>query len=109
MFEHERSLVQKMAGRPFVLLGVDGDASRETLQHAQKKYQLNWRSWWDGEGFIAMRWHVDRIPTLFFIDHKGMVRGRMVGPPDSPRELDDAIESLVQEAESESQSVSRVP
>jgi hypothetical protein len=101
MFAHERSLVRKYEGRPFALLGVDCDDSRETLQYAQKKHRLNWRSWWDGNGVISLRWRVEGLPTLFLIDHKGNVRGQVVGAPSDTRPLDDMIEQLVKKAESE--------
>ncbi len=93
--------MQKYEGRPFALLGVDLDESRETLQRAQKKHHLNWRSWWDGNGVISLRWRVEGLPTLFLIDHKGNVRWQLVGAPSDTRQLDDLIEQLVKKAESE--------
>jgi peroxiredoxin len=100
MFDHERSLVQKYQGRPFALLGVDEDPSRETLHKTQKKYDLNWRSWWDKDQSIAAQWKAEALPTLFLIDHKGVVRWHDVGVPDL-KQLDQRIEKLVKEAESE--------
>jgi hypothetical protein len=101
MFAHERSLVRKYQGRPFALLGVDEDADRETLLEAQKKHELNWRSWWDGDKSIAERWNVENLPTLFLIDHKGKIRSQINGAPLDPKPLDELIESLVKEAESD--------
>lgn len=102
MFAHERSLVQRMQGRPFALLGVDVDDDRETLQKAQKKHELNWRSWWDDGHAISRQWKAQYLPTLFLIDHKGMIRWEKVGPPDDLKEFDKRIEQLVKEAESDS-------
>ncbi len=99
MFEHERSLVQKYEGRPFALLGVNADDDRETLRAAEKKHHLNWRSWWDAGGAIAGRWKVKGFPTLFLIDHNGVVREHMEGAPSNPKQLDEMIERLVKEAE----------
>ena len=99
MFAHERSLVEKYQGRPFALLGVDEDEDRKTLQKAEKEHKLNWRSWWDN-GSIARQWNVRGFPTLFLIDHKGMVRWKSEGGPD-PERLEELIERLVKEAESE--------
>src|SRR5262249_20076994 len=98
MFAHERSLVRKYQGRPFALLGVDEDADRETLLEAQKKHELNWRSWWDQDKSIAERWNVTGLPMLFLIDHKGKIRGEIGGAPLDPKPLDELIESLVKEA-----------
>jgi thioredoxin-related protein len=99
MFAHERSLVEKYQGRPFALLGVDADDNRETLQKAEKEHKLNWRSWWDN-GSIARQWNVRGFPTLFLIDHQGMVRWQSEGVPDLER-MEELIERLVKEAESE--------
>jgi peroxiredoxin len=101
MFAHERSLVQKYEGKPFVLLGVNTDDTREKLQKAQEKYHLNWRSWWDGgDGQISAQWKVDGLPTLFLIDHKGMIRWESIGVPDLKR-MDALIEQLVNEAKAD--------
>ncbi len=71
------------------------------LQQAQERYHLNWRSWWDGrEGSIAAAWKAPYLPTLFLLDHKGLVRWRHEGVPDSGH-LDELIEQLVREAEAD--------
>jgi len=101
MFAHERSLVDKYKGQPFALLGVNTDGSREQLRKAQEKDHLNWRSWWDSAGGpIALKWKVDGLPSLFLIDHKGMVRWQSVGVPDL-KQMDELIEKLVKEASTE--------
>jgi hypothetical protein len=101
MFGHERSLVRNYQGRPFALLGVDEDADLETLREAQKKHELNWRSWFDQDKSIAGKWNVDGLPTLFLIDHKGKIRSQINGPPLTTKLLDELIENLVKEAEEE--------
>jgi len=101
MFAHERSLVQKYEGKPFVLLGVNADDTLEKLQQTQKKYDLNWRSWWDGiSGPIAFQWKVEGLPTCFLIDHKGLIRWETLGVPDL-KVMDQLIEQLVQEAQAD--------
>ena len=37
MYGHERSLVQRYQGRPFVLLGVNTDDDAETLKQVQEQ------------------------------------------------------------------------
>jgi thiol-disulfide isomerase/thioredoxin len=99
MFAHERSLVQKYEGKPFALLGVNTDNTREQLLHEQQANQLNWRSWLDApNGAISTQWKVEGLPTLFLIDHKGLIRWESVGVPNL-KEMDALIEQLVQEAE----------
>src|SRR5262245_27441078 len=48
-FPHSRELVSRMKARPFVLLGVSGDGSREDILRVQESGDVTWRSWWDGD------------------------------------------------------------
>lgn len=100
MFDHERSLVKEYQGRPFALLGVDLDNDRKALQKGEKQHNLTWRSWWDEGRSIAGKWKVTALPTLYLIDHKGMVRWQHEGSP-GEKELEQLIEQLVKEAESD--------
>jgi peroxiredoxin len=101
MFPHERSLVKRMEGRPFVLLGINADETREELQQTIQAKNLNWRDWWDEDGNISEKWDVEAFPTLFLLDHHGVVRQRFVGAPNEGV-LEQAIDRLVEEAEKES-------
>ncbi len=100
MYPHERSLVKKMEGRPFVLLGINSD-SRQRLKEVITKEKMTWRSWFDGGstgGPIATEWAVQGWPTLCLIDQNGVIRQRYLGSP-GDEQLDDAIEQLVKAAE----------
>jgi hypothetical protein len=94
MFARERSLVEKHAQQPFVLLGVNADESPFELKRVQEKAKLAWPSFWDGPGGgIAAVWGVDRYPTFFLIDRENIVRWRCDGvPPDG------VLEQKVEEA-----------
>ncbi len=99
MIPHERSLVQRYEQRPFALLGVNADLSRVSLRKFEEKERINWRSWCDGPtGAIATEWKVEGFPSLFLIDHRGVVRYEWLGAPKED-ELDRRIEELVREAE----------
>jgi hypothetical protein len=99
LFAHERSLVDKYRNRPFALIGVNEDDELKTLQRAQEKEHLNWRSFWDGGGGpISLLWKTKGLPSFFLIDRKGMVRWQHLGVPDLKR-LEDLIEQLLKEAE----------
>src|SRR6516162_900660 len=99
MFPHERSLVKKMEGKPFALVGVNSDTKKDDLKKVLEKEHITWRSFWNGGtgGPISTAWNVRGWPTLYLIDHKGIIRKKWLG---GRREaaLDDAIEKLVQEA-----------
>jgi peroxiredoxin len=103
MYPHERSLVQKMEDKPFALVGINSDDSKEELKKAIEKEKMTWRSWYDGgstNGPIATAWNVRGWPTLYVVDHKGVIRHKWVGSP-GEKVMDEAIEKLVKEAEKE--------
>ena len=97
MYPHERSLVNRMKDRPFVLLGVNSDINREKTREVCKSKNLTWRSWWDRNtsGPISRHWNVSGWPTIYILDHKGVIRAKSVGFKD----FDPLIERLVAEAE----------
>src|SRR5262249_54997650 len=77
MYEHERSLVKRLEGKPFALLGINSDSNREQLKKVLEKEKITWRSWWDGgstNGPIATKWNVRGWPTIYVLDHKGVIR-----------------------------------
>ncbi len=97
MYPHERSLVNNMQGRPFVLLGVNNDDELSTVKKAIRKNKLNWRSWYDGDnGPIVEQFEIRAFPTIFLVDHTGVIRYKNLRGP----RLDQALEELVTEAES---------
>ena len=104
MYPHERSLAQKMENKPFTLLGINSDQSKEILKKAIADEKMTWRSWFDGPGTggkIATQWNVQGWPTLYVVDHKGIIRHKWLGSP-GDKVLDESIEKLVKEAEAES-------
>lgn len=76
MYSHERSLVKRMEGKPFALLGINSDP-KERLIKTIAKEKMTWRSWWDGgntSGPIATKWNVRGWPTIYILDHEGVIR-----------------------------------
>ncbi len=98
MYPHERSLVKKFSNRPFAIIGVNSDTSKIELKKAIAKEKITWRSFFDGGvigGPIATQWGVRGWPTLYVIDHKGVIRFK----DRRGEELESAIDKLVAEAE----------
>lgn len=104
MYPFERSLVQRLENRPFALLGVNTDYSKEQVHQVLSAEKITWRSWWDGgsvNGPISRRWKIFTWPTVFVLDAHGVIR--YVSDPD--RGVDDKAISrwvfqLVKETES---------
>jgi thiol-disulfide isomerase/thioredoxin len=96
---HEKELVERFKGRPFVLIGVNGDDTPHLGAKAVKKNQIPWRSFWNGEGgargSIASDWNVRGWPTVYVLDQHGTIRQKYLGG----KPLDDLLENLVTAAE----------
>ena len=102
MFPHERSLVTRLAGKPFAIVGVNSDKKLDEVHTKSKDANITWRSFWNGEegtgGPISKFWCVRGWPTLFLVDHEGVIRRKWLGSPDEEKELDEAIDELVARA-----------
>jgi hypothetical protein len=99
LYPHERSLVSNLQGKPFALLGVNGDSDREAVRRVITVKGLNWRSWWDGDGRIARRWKVEQLPTVYVLDARGVVRYRFTAGVGLERALEQAVQTLLGEVE----------
>jgi peroxiredoxin len=106
IFKDENAIVKRMRGRPFVLLGVNGDGDRDKLKELIKKEGITWRSWRDGGGSannpgpISRRYNVHAWPTLYVLDHRGVIRLKSLGSP-GMKKLNTVIDALVEAAEEE--------
>jgi len=104
MYPHERSLVKKMANRPFALIGVNSDRDLAKLKEVMKKQRITWRSFQNNPAGskkkISGDWGVRGWPTLYLIDHKGVIKNKWVGNPGAST-IDNAIEALVKVAEAD--------
>jgi hypothetical protein len=102
MFPHERSLVKKMEGKPFVLIGVNSDSiPADQLKKKNEDQQITWRSFKNDRGprgAISDAFAVQGWPTIYVIDHKGMIRQKWLGNP-GDQVIDSAIEDLVKQVE----------
>lgn len=103
MYPHERSLVKRLANKPFALIGVNSDKDREKLKAVRKKENITWRSFWNGKkgtgGPISTEWGVRGWPTLYVLDAEGRIRYKSSGSP-GDKKLDEWIDTLLKEMES---------
>jgi peroxiredoxin len=95
---HLRKLIDQYAGRPFAGVGINLDKDRKEAKAFVEENKFTWPTFWNGStgsaGGIAKDWNVSAIPTVYVIDHAGVIRSKARGP-----ELDPLIEELVKKAE----------
>jgi peroxiredoxin len=97
-----RKLIDQHAGRPFAGVGVSLDEDRKDAKAFAEGNKFTWPTFWDGSagraGGIAKGWNVQGIPTVYVIDHAGVIRSKTARGP----ELDPLVEGLVKKAEAAS-------
>ena len=104
MWAHERSLVKNLADKPFAVIGVNiSEPNTTALKKLADKENLTWRSFSDpptsaGLGRIAKKWNLAGTPTMYLIDHKGVIRHKWLGGA-REKVIDSAVEELIQEVE----------
>ena len=89
--------------RPFALIGVHvGGLNAKQLKEVMNKQHITWRSFVDsgnaGAGAIATKWNLSATPTLYVIDHKGVIRYKWAGAP-GEKVIDAALDKLIKVAE----------
>src|SRR5438445_7109728 len=97
MVPHERSLVKRLEGKPFALIGVNVDTTKEAQKKCEEEQKITWRSFFDGKsGPISKQWNIRFLPTIYIMDAKGVVRYKGVV---RPKDIDDAVDTLFKEME----------
>src|SRR5690606_24669859 len=101
MYPHERSLVKRLADKPFALIGVNSDPDKEALAARLKEENITWRSFWNGPkgtgGPISTKWNVRAWPTIYILDHKGIIRAKNK----RGEAMDEVVDRLLAELERE--------
>jgi peroxiredoxin len=100
LLARERQLLARLKDRPFTIIGVNGDDVEERPE-LLKKTKVPFRSLPNerkDKPPISVEWNLKGWPTLFLIDHKGVIRRKWIGSP-GDKALERAIEALVRAAE----------
>ncbi len=98
MLPHEKELVERLKNEPFALLGVNTDRDKDEYREKAAKYGVTWRSVWTGGGGpIPELYAVEGYPTLYLIDHEGVIREKWVGNPGAAT-IDRRVAQLVSAA-----------
>jgi thiol-disulfide isomerase/thioredoxin len=97
MVPHEREMVERLKDKPFALIGVNGDESRDKVKEVMAKEKMTWPSFWngprDGDGRLTKAWNVRSWPTVYVLDAKGVIRFKHL----RGKELDKAVDELLKE------------
>lgn len=88
---HEKQLVARHAGRPFALIGISMDRTKDVLVKFIGKSALPWPNIFDEGEQINQKWNVEVLPTFVLINAQGEIVGRWEGAQDLP-EIDKSIE-----------------
>jgi hypothetical protein len=104
MYPHERSLVEELKDKPFAIVGVNSDKDPAALKPRLAEERITWRSFWNGAdgttGPIAKDWHVSGWPTVYVIDHEGVIRHKSHGSPEMVRAaMDETLRECIAAAE----------
>jgi thiol-disulfide isomerase/thioredoxin len=96
MIPHEKSLVKRLDGKPFVLIGVSADYTLDDLKRFDASEGLPWRNFWDKSGDFGQQWKIRGYPTMIVLDHEGNEVTRVVGAgrPNEAK-LDAAIDAAL--------------
>ena len=101
MYPHERSLVERLKDKPFALIGVNSDKDKVALRKRMEEENITWRSFWNGpdgtRGPISRKWGVRAWPTIYILDHQGVIRFK--GPRGEA--MDRAVDQLLAEMETD--------
>jgi hypothetical protein len=98
MLPHERSLVEKWKDEPFAIVGINSDPV-ERFAELVKDGTTTWRSFRNEQeyGKISTKWAVTGWPTLYILDHKGVIRH--IGLRGEA--MEEAMAKLIEEAKAE--------
>jgi serine/threonine protein kinase/thiol-disulfide isomerase/thioredoxin len=99
LFPATRQWSEQYKDRPFAILGVNTDADIQEARRAVQIGKLPWRSVWDGgatERKIAAEWLIDAYPTIYLIDHAGVIRKKWLGKP-PPEQIQVEIDALLKQ------------
>jgi thiol-disulfide isomerase/thioredoxin len=94
---HEREMTERLKGKPFTIVAVNGDEKRATAAEVMTKEKMTWPSFWNGsdgpQGPISKAWNVRGWPTMYVLDEKGVIRFKDL----RGKELEEKVNLLMEE------------
>jgi hypothetical protein len=97
---HQRALVERHAGKPFAIVGVNTDDDKDEYRRKAAEHGVTWRSAWQGgtDGPLPEAWGVDSYPTIFVLDAGHVIRHVDPRGAELERVVDDLMAELEREA-----------
>ena len=99
MVPSEVGLANQMKGKPFALVGVNGDLDRDAAKHAVENEKMTWPSFWNKDGPngpIPTTWNIRGWPTVFVLDPNGVLRFKLLGyGPDTENLLNEKVDQIL--------------
>ena len=91
-----KALVQRHAGRPFAIVGVNTDRDKEQYRQQLGEYGVTWQSAWQGstQGPIPTEWGIDSYPTVFVLDQDHVIRAINARGDELERVVDELMAGL---------------
>jgi thiol-disulfide isomerase/thioredoxin len=77
MVPSEIKIAERMKGKSFTLVGVNGDEIRDNAKRAVEKEKITWPSFWSikgPDGPIPTAWNIHEWPTVYVLDSNGVIR-----------------------------------
>jgi peroxiredoxin len=76
-YPHQREMLEAFAEEPFAIVAVNSDKGAAEAKQAKMDNELPYPAWFDGgstKGPIATKWGVTGWPTVYILDHEGVIR-----------------------------------
>jgi len=100
MIPHEREMNERLKDKPFTIISISGDETKEALTVFLEKEKMPWTHWFAERKGILQDWNIRFYPTLYILDHKGVIRAKGL----RGEELEKKVNELVVEAEKDKKS-----
>lgn len=96
-----RTMSERMAGDPFVLLSISNDQDEKVLRAFVARHELEWPQVWDGNRAFTRQSNVDAFPTYVLVGHDGEILYTTSGwSTRIEREIGKKVTSAIQAAKS---------
>ena len=82
---------EKWSARGLVILAINIEESATVVKEFMADYKLTFPALLDIKGEVAAKYKVRNIPTTFFIDKDGIIRGQRVGAFVSVQQMEDSL------------------